>query len=148
MTEYNIIIGKEISYDFFLSETSNLYSKLRIGKFFNFTEYELNPLLNLNQSLQFTSVANIVGLGILIANVEKVLSGEIESTRFPLEDVPLFTLVNKDVTKEQDDESSIPTSDFLKILKLYKDELDKYYNINPEELKQAIEYYNQASKDF
>jgi hypothetical protein len=103
---------------------------------------------NLNQSLQFTSVANIVGLGILIENVEKVLKGEIESTRFPMEDVPLYTLVTEEITKEQDDEESIPTSDFLKILKLYKEELDKYYKSNPEELKQAIEYYNQAAKNF
>jgi hypothetical protein len=103
---------------------------------------------NLNQSLQFTSVANIVGLGILIENVEKVLQGDIESTRFPMEDVPLYTLVTKEITKEQDDEESIPTSDFLKILKIYKEELDKYYKSNPEELKQAIEYYNQGAKNF
>jgi hypothetical protein len=85
MTDYNLIIGEEISFDFFLKETRYLYARLRIGKFYDYKDYESNPLNNLNQSLQFTSVANIVGLEILIDNVEKVLNGDLESTRFPME---------------------------------------------------------------
>jgi hypothetical protein len=146
MTKYKIIVGKEINYDFFIDKTVNIFYKLTVGREFEFHQYEDNPLLNLNQSLQFSSAANIVALGILISKVKQVISGEIESTYFPLEDVLLCVAVTKDRVKEDSDEGSIPTSDFLQILEMFKVELDEYYSRNPKELESAIEYYNSTIK--